>query len=323
MAEYLTFQNIYDTVCNAIGDNGLSGSQSRLSEVKAAINMAYQEVMMCDDLYPLFWMMDLIDSIKTKAKTSITGITAANPCVVSSSTHGYVTGDIIQITELTGGMTELNDRIFLAVRNSADDYILADLFGNAIDTSAYAAYSSGGIAQHRGITLAKKFNSIYSFAWKGYTGPVLPISAPESNELASWMDAATTSKPERYMLKPCYVPSWVESGLGSYLIPVDDFRQDRLLWFTLPDQVYSARIWGHLRAQNLDLATDVPRMPAEFHHSIIAGTIARMVKYGEIQIENAVIWPGIYKMHIAAIQSYNRKWWKQYNKDERSDTYLL
>lgn len=77
---------------------------------------------------------------------NITGITQANPGVVTSNTHGYVTGDEIYISGIAG-MTELNGRFLLVVRIDANTYSLTDEFGTAINTTTYTAYSSGGTTE--------------------------------------------------------------------------------------------------------------------------------------------------------------------------------
>lgn len=78
------------------------------------------------------------------AKT-ITGITQANPGVVTSVAHGFVTGDEVYMTSI-GGMTELNGQFFLVVRLTADTFSLTDIDGNAINTTTYTAYTTGGTA---------------------------------------------------------------------------------------------------------------------------------------------------------------------------------
>lgn len=309
MADYLTFANIYDAVCAAIGDNGTSGSQAKLAEVKAMINMVYiNEICNCDELFPLFWLMDLIDDVKTKTQATITGITAASPGVITATAHGFVSGDIVTLDDIVG-MTQLNHRTFVVVYASADTFSLTDLEGTAINTTSYTAYSSGGKAKHRGATLAKSFEMIHAFSWHGYNGKLKPVSLSELAEDFSLTDPTTTGLPARHLHKQGY------SAAGA--------KTDRLLWYSLPDAVYEARIWGRLCPSVLANATDIPKLPFQFHHALVAGSIARMVQYGQVQIENAAIWPNLYKMHIETIKTYNRNWWKQFKNDERSDIYLL
>lgn len=78
------------------------------------------------------------------AKT-ITAITKANPGVLTSVAHGFVTGDEIYISSV-GGMTELNGQFFLVVRINADTFSLTDIDGNAINTTSYTTFTSGGSA---------------------------------------------------------------------------------------------------------------------------------------------------------------------------------
>lgn len=83
--------------------------------------------------------------IRESAKT-ITGITAANPGVVTSTAHGYSNGDHVYISTVVG-MTEVNGRWFQVANKNTNDFELNDLTGSAIDTSAYTAYSSAGTAE--------------------------------------------------------------------------------------------------------------------------------------------------------------------------------
>jgi len=304
MADYKTYAEIYADVCRAMGDL----SQARLDEVKAVVNMVYlNEVCVCDELYPLHWLMDLVDDVKTKAAAAFTAITKATPAAVTSATHGYVTGDIIQFGTVTG-MTELSNRHAVVVRTSADAYTLKDLSGAAIDSSAFVAVATAGTAYHRGVTLAKNFRTIYSFNWHGYNKPLNPIGFEESEKNTNRYDVLSTSKPDRYLHK-----AYADTAGTEY---------QRLMWFNIPDAIYSSRIWGEKIPSRLSADGDVPVLPARFHDTIVSGSVARLVQYGSVQIENAVIWPGLYKMQLEAIRNENRAWWEK-NVDSSGRPYLL
>ncbi len=81
--------------------------------------------------------------VVVQSTKAITGITAANPGVITSVGHGYATGDEIFIDDIVG-MTELNDQFFLVVKINNDTYSLTDQDGTAINTTTFTAYSSGG-----------------------------------------------------------------------------------------------------------------------------------------------------------------------------------
>jgi nucleoside phosphorylase len=70
--------------------------------------------------------------------SAITGITNANPAVVSRTAHGLVDGDIVKHAGIVG-MEELNDRICVVDMLTADTYALRD-----VDATNYGAYVSGG-----------------------------------------------------------------------------------------------------------------------------------------------------------------------------------
>lgn len=75
--------------------------------------------------------------------TSITAITQANPCVVTAPAHGLNPGDWLFISGV-GGMTFLNGRYFIASATTTNTITLSDLNGNPIDSTWYAAYTTGG-----------------------------------------------------------------------------------------------------------------------------------------------------------------------------------
>ena len=81
----------------------------------------------------------------TEGNKTITGITAANPAVVTSSSHGYSNGDFVIITGVVG-MTEVNGKTFKVADKTTNTFELQDVDGTDINSSSYTAYSSGGIA---------------------------------------------------------------------------------------------------------------------------------------------------------------------------------
>lgn len=83
-------------------------------------------------------------TLNTAAQT-ITGITQASPGVITSASHGYSTNDEIYIASV-GGMTQLNGKFFRVVVINSNTFSLKDLFGTAINTTSYTAYTSGGTA---------------------------------------------------------------------------------------------------------------------------------------------------------------------------------
>tara|TARA_S200002703_G_scaffold73763_1_gene63670 strand:+ start:9289 stop:11808 length:2520 start_codon:yes stop_codon:yes gene_type:complete len=81
----------------------------------------------------------------TEANKTITGATQANPCVITSNSHGYSNGDEVYIASVVG-MTELNNKRYLVKNKSTNTFELTDIDGNNINSSSFTAYSSAGTA---------------------------------------------------------------------------------------------------------------------------------------------------------------------------------
>lgn len=79
-------------------------------------------------------------AVQSYPKLTITGITKANPAVVTIVDHTFINGDKIYIDSVTG-MTEVNGQSY-TVANKTDDTV--ELSG--IDSSGYTTYTSGGNA---------------------------------------------------------------------------------------------------------------------------------------------------------------------------------
>jgi len=81
----------------------------------------------------------------TFTANTISGITQANPAVVTTSAaHGLSTGDFVRIDDVVG-MIEVNNFDFEITVTSSTSFSLQDpVDGSDIDSTGYTAYSSGG-----------------------------------------------------------------------------------------------------------------------------------------------------------------------------------
>lgn len=95
------------------------------------------------NLYTRFFQGD--GSVVETAKV-ITGITQANPAVVTSNSHGYSNGDYVDISEVVG-MTQVNGRRFIAANVATNTFELTDEDGVNVNSTGYTAYGSAGIAE--------------------------------------------------------------------------------------------------------------------------------------------------------------------------------
>lgn len=98
---------------------------------------------------------------------AITGITKANPAVVSITNHGFVDGDVVYIQNV-GGMTELNGGTFIVESLGSGTFSLVD-----VDSSGYGTYTSGGI-----VDLGEFSNlcELTNYNRQGGTSPEIPAT---------------------------------------------------------------------------------------------------------------------------------------------------
>jgi hypothetical protein len=74
------------------------------------------------------------------AADNISGITAANPGVVTANAHGIANGAIVRIASVLG-MLQVNNRAFVVANQTTNTFEL-----KGVDTTDYTAYASGGQA---------------------------------------------------------------------------------------------------------------------------------------------------------------------------------
>lgn len=84
---------------------------------------------------------------KSGEAKSITGLTRANPAVISSTNHGFANGDIVWIADIRG-MTQMNNRALEVVNRQANSFqVRVPGQSSPVSSSAYSSYSSGGTIQ--------------------------------------------------------------------------------------------------------------------------------------------------------------------------------
>lgn len=77
------------------------------------------------------------------APVAITGITKANPGVVTATAHGYANGQQVYISGVWG-MQQVNSNLFTVAGVTANTFQLQDNFGNPFDTTTFDAWTANG-----------------------------------------------------------------------------------------------------------------------------------------------------------------------------------
>ena len=80
-----------------------------------------------------------------EANKTISGATAANPCVITATSHGFSNGDEVYISSVVG-MTELNGKYYKIKNKTTNTFELTDIDDTNINSTSFTAYSSAGTA---------------------------------------------------------------------------------------------------------------------------------------------------------------------------------
>lgn len=124
-----------------IGEFPFFTTKSRI--IKFVFNSSQTYVLVFQDK-TMFVVKDGV-VLTTAPQDNITAITQANPAVVTSASHGYSNGQFLQLSAIKG-MTQLNNRTVKIAGVTTNTYSLQDMNGNAIDSTLFTAYTSGGIS---------------------------------------------------------------------------------------------------------------------------------------------------------------------------------
>lgn len=86
---------------------------------------------------------------QVEASKAISAITNADPCVVTTATHGYTTGDEVYLSGITGDIGQyLNGRNFKVTVLSTTTFSLQYMDGTTdVDSQLFGSYTSGGTSE--------------------------------------------------------------------------------------------------------------------------------------------------------------------------------
>lgn len=101
---------------------------------------------------------------------TVTGLTQADPGVVTAASHGFDDGDTVYFRDV-GGMIEVNNSTYVVANSTTNTFELTDSSGNDVDTSGFTAYSSGGSVykQHDSSTITLREVRNYTEFMQGIT----------------------------------------------------------------------------------------------------------------------------------------------------------
>jgi len=198
-----------------------------------------------------------------EANKTITGITQANPGVVTATAHGYDNGDTIVITGVVG-MTQVNNKRFKVANKNTNDFELQDIDGVDVDTTSFTAYTSGGIA-----------NRVYTLTTTYLTADLFNIKYAQSADVM-------------YLCHPDYsVKKLSRTGHTSWTITEVDFTNGPYL----DDNITAVTLSSS--AHTVGTARDLTASAATFASTDVGRLVSFRTGYGEITAftsSTAVTW---------------------------------
>ena len=198
-----------------------------------------------------------------ESNKTITGITQADPGVVSITAHGFSNGDTVVISGVVG-MTQVNGKRFKVANVNTNDFELQDIDGVDVDTTSFTAYTSGGIA-----------NRVYQIATTYLTADLFQIKYAQSADVM-------------YLCHPDYsVKKLSRTGHTSWTITEVDFTNGPYL----DDNITAVTLSSS--AHTVGTAIDLTASAATFASTDVGRLVSFRTGYGEITAftsSTAVTW---------------------------------
>ena len=187
-----------------------------------------------------------------ESNKTITGITQANPGVVTSTAHGFSNGNTIVISGVVG-MTQVNGKRFKVASVTANTFALQTIDGTNVNTTSYTAYTSGGIA-----------NRVYQIATTYLTADLFQIKYAQSADVM-------------YLCHPDYsVKKLSRTGHTSWTITEVDFTNGPYLDDNTTAVTFSTS------AHTVGTARDLTASAATFASTDVGRLVRFRDGYGEI-----------------------------------------
>lgn len=173
-----------------VGETETMSEKSRLIPFRFSTTQAY--VLEFGNLYMRVYMNG---GRVLESTTNITGISKANPGVVTANSHGLSNGDLVYIIGV-GGMTEVNGKYFTVAGKTDDTFQLS-----GVNTTDYTTYTGGG-------TVAR----VYTLT--------MPYTEAQLSEIKYTQSADTL-----YLVHPSHAPrKLTRTGHAAWTILTINFR---------------------------------------------------------------------------------------------------
>lgn len=145
----------YSDCCEVLSDGYYIVGATQTNPVKLRLqfppnNFAAGAAVTIDGVFGMIQLNGNNYHIGALEQVSVTGITKANPAVVTAAAHGHSNGDLVYITGV-GGMTQVNGFNYTVAGATTNTFQLA-----GVDSTGFTTYTSGGTATGQHVTLVDR-----------------------------------------------------------------------------------------------------------------------------------------------------------------------
>jgi hypothetical protein len=188
------------------------------------------------------------------AGKTITGITKANPAVVTSVAHGFSNGDKVFIRDVVG-MVEVNNLTFTVAGKTADTFQL-----NGINSTAYTTYASGGLIYKAITAISKADPALVTMAAHGFVeGDTVKIQGVSGmTEVNDKIFTVTNPTTDAFQLSSVDASIFTDYTAGGFAQKYTDFSYPACVTFFEQKLLmggsnsFPLRIWGSNSEEGYD-----------------------------------------------------------------------
>lgn len=184
--------------CDTYGDLGGTNTYTIANSTGSPVAMEHGEVVQAR----------VVNSMVRAGAKTITGITKANPGVVTSTAHGFSNGDVI-VFRISTGMTELNYMPCTVANQTANTFELS-----GVDTTAFTTFTAGTVMQY--ITLNRGGLGAYPIVFNDGVNP----ASTYSNAYIAAGDYKFLVFNKHHKASSTVDGVWIFNDLGSSLYPM-------------------------------------------------------------------------------------------------------
>lgn len=165
------------------------------------------------------------------SQKTITGITAANPTVFTSNSHGFSNNNVVYLENMPSGYTAFNNKLCLVTNKTTNDFQCRDTYLVPFDSSTFGAFL--GLATSGEVADVNALGYGYSEYGAAYGSKATNITCLNGRhcrtsdaQTGTWSAVLTSGSSIIQKGMPTYTTLDGALSIGSYGVPFDTHEED-------------------------------------------------------------------------------------------------